>query len=81
MDFLIVALSPGVAAAIALMFLPALVELKRPKDAGPRLVNGYFELMGLSSLKTPLTNMEVEGELRGQLQLPIFPLVFNLETS
>jgi len=29
---------------VAIMFLPAAIELKRPKDSGPRLIGGCYEV-------------------------------------
>jgi len=33
---------------VATMFLPAALELKRPKDSGPRLIGGCYEVTRIS---------------------------------
>ncbi|MCL5949487.1 MAG: hypothetical protein M1490_03305 [Candidatus Bathyarchaeota archaeon] len=49
------------------MFLPAIIELKKPKDAGPRLITDSFAQMHLSALKTALLNIEDELKFDSQL--------------
>jgi hypothetical protein len=39
LDLLIATLIGTTAIVIILFFLPALIELKKPKDAGPRLID------------------------------------------
>ncbi len=46
--------------AILLMLLPAIIELKKPQDKGPRLIADYYWQMGLGALQTSLINMEEE---------------------
>jgi hypothetical protein len=41
-----------------LMFLPAIVELKRPKDAGPRLIVDFLGQKGLEGNKMAWYNLE-----------------------
>ena len=36
----LIAIIPTSAIVIVLMFLPAIIELKRPHDAGPRVITG-----------------------------------------
>jgi len=38
-DLLIATLIATIAIIIVLFFLPAIIELKKPKDAGPRQIN------------------------------------------
>jgi hypothetical protein len=64
---------------VLLMFLPSIIELKKPRDAGPRLIH--------TSLKTGFVNsenslMDVEtGLVSSQLTLgSIFPsFIYNIE--
>jgi hypothetical protein len=68
--------------AIVLMFLPAIIELKKPRDAGPRLITDYFAQMGLSALRIPLINIEDGGKLDSQLTVKIASFLYfipNLE--
>ncbi|MDH5460455.1 MAG: hypothetical protein OEY95_05640 [Candidatus Bathyarchaeota archaeon] len=50
----------GVLIFIFIMFLPALLELKKPKDAGPRMIlNDVSVLQQLQIVqKIPIANME-----------------------
>ncbi|MEM3526685.1 MAG: hypothetical protein QXV37_04645 [Candidatus Jordarchaeaceae archaeon] len=52
----------GVSVFIFVMLLPALIELKKPRDAGPRIIMG--DAIAISSFQTqaviPLLNMEEE---------------------
>ncbi|MDI6904972.1 MAG: hypothetical protein QMD13_05740 [Candidatus Bathyarchaeia archaeon] len=50
----------GVLIFIFIMFLPALLELKKPKDAGPRMIlNDVAVLQQLQIVqKIPIANME-----------------------
>ena len=43
-------LTAVICGSISLMFLPALLELKKPKDAGPRVIDEYSEKIGLQAL-------------------------------
>jgi len=54
---LITALIPTTATVITLTFLPVIIELKRPKDAGPRLITDSSAQIRLSTLKTALLNI------------------------
>jgi hypothetical protein len=50
---LIATLVAAAAIIISFFFLPALVELKKPRDAGPRLIEDDVSQMGITELKTP----------------------------
>ena len=43
----------GTLVFILIMFLPALLELKKPRDAGPRMINDYS-----FSANFPIANLE-----------------------
>ena len=68
--------------------MPALIELKKPKDAGPRLINDNIPKIRIGTLKSPITDVEEEQKFTYQstIKLCIFPLyssglgrlVFNL---
>jgi len=51
----------SVAASVLVMFLPALFELRKPKDAGPRLIIGDFVALP-APLTSPITKI---------IQLPV----------
>ena len=48
---------------VILFFLPAIIELKRPKDAGPRLIKDNPAKVTLSILKIPIIDIEEGQEL------------------
>jgi hypothetical protein len=45
-----------------LLFLPALIELKKPQDAGPRLITTFSTQMPLSAQHMALFDLEDELE-------------------
>jgi hypothetical protein len=72
----------AVTMVILILFLPAVIELKRPLDAGPRLIRGNFAEILLSNLKIPIINLEDDWKLEGQLTMTgrgFFDFVPNLE--
>ena len=73
-------LTATICGSISLMFLPAIMELKKPRDAGPRVIDAYTEKIGLNAL----TNLEDEelfpGKLSVEKSLYPFP-VQNLEEA
>jgi hypothetical protein len=55
-------------ALILITFLPAFLELKKPKDAGPRMIMGFFpELKGHMTRFIPITNIEEEQKFDSSL--------------
>jgi hypothetical protein len=54
------ALVAAVTIALTLLFLPALVELRKPKDSGPRLITKDISRLMLISLHPHLLNIEDE---------------------
>jgi len=52
----------GIVAALFLMFMPALMELKRPKDAGPRLILENFVTLPAHAPTPPPVLIDIEGE-------------------
>jgi hypothetical protein len=54
-----------------IMFLPAIIELKKPKDAGPRIIKGNFAKIGISTLKIPIINIEDDWKLDIQSTMKI----------
>ena len=55
---LIATLIATTAIIIVLFFLPALIELKKPKDAGPRLIDDNIPKIRISTLKVPITEQK-----------------------
>ena len=77
------ALTATIVTSIFLMFLPIMIELKKHKDAGPRLIAEYFVQTGLGTLKN-LLNLEEEEPICSQLTFKtvVFPVfISNLEAS
>lgn len=53
----------GVLTFLILMFLPAIIELKKPKDPGPRIIKDYVALYNLDALLNPVESADcVEKE-------------------
>ncbi len=71
LNTLIITLLATTIMTILLMFLPAIIELKKPKDAGPRLINENFTKIGLSTLKIPIINIEDDWKLDIQSTMKI----------
>jgi hypothetical protein len=66
LETLIVTLVVTIVIFVALLFLPAIIELKKPKDAGPRLIIDFGQIC-LSDLKTSLQNIEEDLKFDCQL--------------
>jgi len=56
----IITLIFGVATFILIMFLPALLELKKPRDAGPRMIMNDVAARQLQQEMKPLLRIEDE---------------------
>ncbi|MGD0994359.1 MAG: hypothetical protein ABR909_02410 [Candidatus Bathyarchaeia archaeon] len=63
---LIATLIATIAMIIVLFFLPALIELKKPKDAGPRLIDDNIPKIRIGTLKVPITDIEEEQKFTYQ---------------
>jgi hypothetical protein len=63
---------------IILFFLPALIELKKPKDAGPRLINGNIPKIRIGALKVPITDIEEEQKFTYQSTTKIADSLYTL---
>jgi len=63
---LITALIATTVIIVILFFLPAVIELKKPKDAGPRLINDNIPKIRISTLKLPITDIEEEQKFTYQ---------------
>ena len=66
---LVSALVVAIAIAVTLLFLPALIELKKPKDSGPRLITKDISRLMLISLHPHVLNIEDEQMLAFDSQL------------
>jgi hypothetical protein len=61
---------------ILLMFLPAFIELKKPKDRGPRLITtGISEVNLFMANFSPLANIENEQRYDGSLNQTIAKVI------
>ncbi len=65
---LFIATLTGITLTILIMFLPTIVELKKPRDVGPRLIPDTFAKVRLSTL-TSLFNIDEESKFEGQSAL------------
>ncbi len=64
---------------ILVMFLPALFELKRPRDAGPReIVDSIPEVKMLAMQVIPIANMEKEQKFDVSLIQTIAKIIGSL---
>jgi len=63
---LVTSLATAIAMIIILFFLPAIIELKKPKDAGPRIINDNPAKITLGALKIPIMNIEETQKLTYQ---------------
>jgi hypothetical protein len=54
-------------ALILIMFLPAFIELKKPKDGGPRLIKMENSGMIFATRFIPIANMEDEQKFDSSL--------------
>ena len=64
---LIVTMVSTIGVSVSLLFLPAIIELKKPKDAGPRSISDSLLQMRLRNLITALFNVEDELKFDSQL--------------
>ena len=60
-NILVTSLATVIAMIVILFFLPAIVELRRPKDAGPRIIEDNPAKITLGMLKIPIVDIE-EGQ-------------------
>ena len=63
------ALVAAIAMVFTLLFLPAIIELKRPKDSGPRLITNDISKLMLISLHLHILNIEEEQLRAFDIQL------------
>ncbi len=61
MHFIVTAL--GLVVLILILFLPMIIELRNPKDQGPRLIAGYLDNLPFSYLPI-VPDIEVDAPLR-----------------
>ncbi|MCJ7430985.1 hypothetical protein MUO83_07225 [Candidatus Bathyarchaeota archaeon] len=73
----------GVSTFIFIMFLPALLELKKPRDAGPRLIMDASVVTGSQERMKTLTKMEDGAEIDRNLAKKLADIIAvlpNLES-
>ena len=78
LNTLITTLIATTTVTIILLFLPAVIELKKPKDAGPRLITDSIA----KTCIIPLANIEEERKFDSQLIIKIASFLYaipNLE--
>jgi len=71
-----ITLTIGVFAFIFIMLLPALLELKRPKDAGPKPINDVALSPHLGKIEIPLVDIEKGYEKENTLSIkPVIDII------
>jgi hypothetical protein len=75
---LITYLGALIAMIIILFFLPAIIELKRPKDAGPRIISDNPAKIMLSMLKIPIIDIEERQNLTYQATIKNAALLHDI---
>ncbi|MEM3700056.1 MAG: hypothetical protein QXL57_04215 [Candidatus Bathyarchaeia archaeon] len=79
----LILLTMGISTFILIMFLPALLELKKPKDAGPRIIiDNVSEMQTLWKEPIPIVDIEEEHILDKMLIkkiLDVISVLPNLE--
>ena len=64
-DSLLVALAMASVVSVGLLFLPAIIELKKPHDAGPRLIIDFLGQKFLDPHQMALYNLEEVSKIEG----------------
>jgi hypothetical protein len=59
MDSMLISLAVASVLSVGLLFLPAIIEFKKPRDPGPRLIDDFFE-QKFSGTEKPLVNFDNE---------------------
>jgi hypothetical protein len=75
---LVTSLAVAIAMIIILFFLPAIIELKRPKDAGPRIISDNPAKITLSMLKIPIIDIEERQKLNYQSAIRNAAFLYNI---
>jgi hypothetical protein len=69
-----------VTGTVILLSLPAIVELKKPKDSGPRLIKDNFERIRIGEFRNGMVNLDEEENDKLKIGLASFLCRFpNLE--
>jgi hypothetical protein len=76
-------LTIGVSTLIFIMLLPAILELKKPKDAGPRIIIDYaYDMQTLWKVAMPILDVEEEigfNKMLAKKIVDIISVLPNLE--
>jgi len=75
---LVTSLAIAIVMIISLFFLPAIIELKRPKDAGPRIINDNPAKITLGMLKIPIIDIEEMQTPNYQYTIKNAALLYNI---
>ena len=75
---LITYLAALIAMIIILFFLPAIMELKRPKDAGPRIISDNPAKITLGMLRIPIIDIEESQNLTYQPMIKNAAFLYNI---
>jgi len=75
---LVISLAAATAMTIVLFFLPAIIELKKPKDAGPRIIKDNPAKITLGMLKIPIIDIEEKQMLTYQAIIENAAFLYNI---
>jgi hypothetical protein len=81
-SYSLVTLMAMITVTFLLMYAPAIIELKKPKDSGSRLIHDNIAKMRMSTIAFPIQNIEEEQNFNDQSAISIasfFFLIPNLE--
>jgi hypothetical protein len=66
----------GTTTLILIMLLPALLELKKPKDGGPRMIMGNISEVQIQIMRMiPIASIEDEQKFDSALILPLAKII------
>lgn len=78
--YLLVVQTAIVTSIVTLLFLPAIMELKKPKDSGPRLIKDNFESIRIGAFKSGIVNLDEDENDKLTIEITSFLCRFpNLE--
>jgi hypothetical protein len=69
-------LALGIPILILIMLLPAILELKKPKDEGPRMIMDNISEVQIQIMRmTPITNIENEQRFDSAITQPLAKII------
>ena len=69
-------LTLGIPVLILIMLLPAILELKKPKDGGPRLITDNISEVQIQMMRmSPVANIENEQRFDKSITVPLAKII------